>query len=227
MRGMMTGTANKFSSAPSVFTPNSIDNLEFWVDGDTGYVDLSDNELMITGSGAAITSNAINGHDALSYNGAVFNTVGAPVVDPSELYVIMVTVANSTDENIFFSHRSESTRLIQCVLHNTESRLATRGSAASLNTVIAADIHSNWGIREYSFKKTAQQVVTPTATGNASINYTGQTFNSTQWTLGGYITIGPTPSAVGDIAFLAVYSTTPTPGQRANLNSYLQDRYAL
>jgi hypothetical protein len=106
--------------------------------------------------------------------------------------------------------------------------MQTRGSGASLSTLTASDTETNWGIREYKFEKaSSQSVISPTASNTSSINYTGETFNSTIWTIGGFNSGSYIPSFSGNIAFLAVYSATPTGAQLSDLRTYLQDRYAL
>lgn len=226
----MAGVANRFkpgTSPPPPFNPNDIPDLELWMDGDSGFVDLSDNALSVGGTEDTITPNALNGHDVFTYDGTGYNSVPSQVVDPTELYIVMVVVGGTNAEQIFFSHRDEGTRLIQCTLQDTVAGLVTRSSTSGVDTLTAADTYDNWGIREFSFEKTAQKVITPTATGNSSINYGSQTFNSTIWTIGGYNNGSYIPDGIGDLAFLAIYSSTPSVPELIELNTYLSDRYAL
>lgn len=142
----------------------------------------------------------------LSYTPKTANPVALTIV--AKVQVPDITTAITT--NIFWAHRSESTRLIQLAIVSSNVSFQIRGSGNSIQTITKAATANNTYMKIIAeFNKAGNlhklYVDNLTSPGTNTTNFSSESFDSTIGSLFGYWIAAPTRGFTGDIQTFAVY----------------------
>lgn len=213
----------------TTFSPNDIAGLVFWMDGDSGIIDISDSPKTITNSGITVTASARNGHDVFEFDGASYASVPS-LFSGSDDRTLIVVYESTTTGTFVDAVCGVSTGTTLLTWFMIQSRDAAGFVGDPYFSGYSGDLGQDAPDQAWKYAQADYDGVTANLYKDGIINDTGgASYNtgtglffigaSNEVAVGEYLT--------GQIAAIYVYDSVLSSADRGDISSYISDRFAL